>query len=128
MFDALWIHLISLQVIIVNSTSPCWMNYTAGIDIWQNCGMGTDYIKAALAPWVWVTGGYFSMIIVGIFVLISWIKYQKAVYPLMIGTFGFFPIAYTLFPASWISISIVFAMIFCGFLIFYAFISQTNES
>lgn len=128
MFDWLLMHLVTLQTITLNGTQPCFLNYTAGIDIWQNCGMRSDYIRAALSPWVWVTGGYFSMIIVSIFVVMTWIKYQKVVYPITVGTIGYFPIAYFFFPASFISFAIIGAMVAIGLLIGYIFISQTNES
>lgn len=127
MLDWLLINIALWPTIIINSTNPCFLNYTAGIDIFQNCGVGTDYIQATLYPWLWVTGGYFAMILVSIFVLISWIKYQKVVYPIITGCM-FLPISYYFFPNSFLSISIILAVIAMGLLVYHAFISQTNET
>lgn len=127
MFEWLLIHLVTLPTTIINGTQPCFLNYTAGIDIWQNCGMGTDYLKAVLGPWIWVTGGYFGMILIGLFVMISWLKYQKIVYPIMIGTL-YFPYAYYFFPAQWITDAILGIGVVYGLLLVYIFVSQTNES
>ena len=52
MFEWLLIHLVTLPITILNGTQPCFLNYTAGIDIWSNCGMGTDYLKAVVSPWI----------------------------------------------------------------------------
>src|SRR3990167_7424282 len=73
------------QVVSVNQTTACFLNYSAGIDLWKNCGLDDDYIQTALLPWEWITGGNFSLIIVSIFVLVSYIKYHKAIYPIIIG-------------------------------------------
>jgi len=45
-------------VIPINQTEPCFLNYTAGINMWRNCGYDVDYIDAALLPFEWVTGLY----------------------------------------------------------------------
>lgn len=123
------IHLVFLQTITVNSTVPCFLNTTAGVDMFQNCyaQSGNDYISFALIGWQWVTGGNFSMIIVSLFVLISYIKYQKVVYPIMIGTM-FLPISWFLFPAQFLNWSIIMAGLGVSLLIGYIYISQTNES
>jgi hypothetical protein len=85
------------QSIVVNQTEPCFLNYTAGYRIWDNCGMDEDYLAGALLGFEWVTGGYFSMIFAGVLILITYIKYHKAIYPLIIGV-SFIPISYFLFP------------------------------
>jgi len=114
------------QVITVNQTQPCFLNYTAGIDMFRNCGLGDDYLETALLPWEWITGGYFSMVLVSIFVLISYIKYHKVVYPLTIGTL-FLPISYFVFPTVFLTFAILMAGITFGILIWYIFIKQTKE-
>jgi len=115
------------QSIVVNSTNPCFLNSSAGFNIFQNCGMGTDYIKAAVMPFEWVTGGWFSMILVSVFVVMTYIKYQKVVYPIMVGAI-FLPISFFVFPAQFLSFAIIMAGISIGILVWYAFISQSNES
>jgi len=88
------------EVIQVNATMPCFMNYTAGINMWKNCGADEDFISFALLPFEWITGGYFSMILVSILILMVYIKYQKVVYGVIVGVM-FLPIAFTLFPGQW---------------------------
>ncbi len=114
------------EVITVNQTTPCFLNYTAGVEMWQNCGYDEDYIDAALSPWEWITGGNFSLIIVSIFVLFSYIKYHKIVYPIMIGVM-FLPISFFVFPDTFLSFSILMTFIGIGILIWYIFIRQTKE-
>jgi len=117
---------VSLQVIQVNQTAPCFMNFTAGSDIWENCGMGEDYLESVLLGWEWVTGGYFSMIMVSLFVMISYVKYHKAIYPIIIGIL-FMPVSYFLFPDIFLTVAIIMAAITIGILVFYAFTRQTKE-
>ena len=119
--------LIFYQIITVNSTNVCFLNYSAGADMWQNCGMGNDYLVTAMLPFQWVTGGWFSMIMVSVFVLMTYIKYQKVVYPMIIGTI-FLPISYFMFPTQFLSFA--FLMVGCGIalLIGFIYISATNES
>lgn len=114
------------ELIVVNQTTPCFLNYSAGVNMWENCGYGDDYIDAALSPWEWVTGGNFSLIIVSIFVLFSYIKYHKAIYPVMIGVM-FLPISFFVFPATFLSFAIVMTGVLMGVLIWYIFIRQTKE-
>ena len=127
MFELLNIHFIVFQIIHINGTTMCWDNATAGVDIFRNCGLGNDFLKTALLPWEWITGGYFSMILVAILVVISYIKYQKVVYPILIGTL-FLPTTYYLFPSQFLSFAFVMTGVAVAALIYYVFISQTNES
>ena len=119
--------LVAFQTIILNSTQPCFFNNTAGPDIFRNCGFGKDYLTAILSPWIWVTGGWFSMILVSILVVFTYIKYHKAIYPVITGTL-FLPLTYTLFPAQFLTFAFIFAGIGIAVLIYYVFISQTNEA
>ena len=89
------------EVIQVNSTSPCFLNATAGIHMLQNCMNGDrDIIKASLLGIQWITGGYFSMILVSLLVLAVYIKYNKVIYAVAIGVV-FIPIAFQFFPGAW---------------------------
>jgi len=76
---------------------PCFMNMTAGAQMWDNCGANEDYLDFALMPFEYITGGYFSMILVTIFIIMSYIKYHNVLYPMLIGLL-FLPISYTFFP------------------------------
>lgn len=127
MLDFVWLHLVTLQTIILNATQPCFMNTTAGADMFQNCGGAKDYLSMALTGWNWVTGGWFSMILVAIFVAFTYIKYHKAIYPLIVGTL-YLPIAYYLFPAQFLTAAFIFGGVVAAILIHYIFVSQTNEA
>ncbi len=94
------------QTIQVNQTTPCFLNYTAGIHIWDNCGMDEDYLRASLLGFEWVTGGYFSLILAGIFILFTYIKYHKAIYPVIVGV-AFIPLAIFLVPDNWFNSVII---------------------
>ena len=85
------------QVITVNSTTPCFLNATAGIHMWENCGADEDFISFALLPFEWITGGYFSMILISVLILAVYIKYHKAIYAVAIGVV-FIPISFQFFP------------------------------
>lgn len=114
------------QGIIVNETTPCFLNYTAGAQMIENCGFQDDYLEASLLPWEWVTGGNFSMVIAGVFVMFTYIKYHKAVYPIIIGTF-MLPISFFVFPDSFLVFAVIMAFVTVGILIWYVFIRQTKE-
>jgi hypothetical protein len=72
-------------VIDVDETAPCFLNYDAGIDMWKNCGFEENFIKATLMPFEWIMGGYFTLVIVSIIIIITYMKYQTVIYPLAIG-------------------------------------------
>jgi hypothetical protein len=126
---SIFIHFIFYQSITINATTPCFLNATAGADIWQNCyeQAGNDYLNFALLGWQWITGGNFSMVIVSLFVLMTYIKYQKVVYPLLIGTM-FLPFSWFLFPTSFLSWAFIMGGCGVALIIGYIIISQTNES
>ena len=115
------------QLINVNQTTPCFLNFSAGVNIWHNCGMDKDFLKASLVGWEWVTGGNFSLILVSIFTTFSYIKYHKAIYPILVGTL-FLPIAFFVFPEVFLTWGFVMTAMALGILIWYVIVSQTNES
>ena len=91
----------TVTIIGDESLQPCFMNMTAGASMWDNCGADEDYLDFALMPFEYITGGYFSMIIVTIFVIMSYIKYHNVLYPILIGLL-FLPISYTFFPDTFL--------------------------
>lgn len=109
----------------VPHTDPCFMNFTAGVQMWRNCGIDKDYLKTALLPWEYVTGGNFTLIFVSLVILATYIKYQKTIYPLLIGTF-FIPLSVFMFPASWVNWAIILGGLSIGIMIWDAFIRQTK--
>jgi hypothetical protein len=117
---------VTLQVIQVNQTEPCFLNYSAGHHMLENCGYDDDYLTAALAPWTWVTGGFFPVILVSILTLGTYIKYHTAIYPLIIGLI-FLPVSYFAFPDSFITFAFLMMGAVTGIMIWYAFIHQTKD-
>lgn len=114
------------QVVQVNGTQPCFFNYTAGPDMLENCGFGDDYVAFALLGWEWITGGNFSLALVSVIILGTYLKYHKAVYPILIGVM-FLPISFFVFPDVFLGWAMVMAFIGVGILVWYAFIKQTKE-
>ena len=89
-------------VIDVEENTPCFMNYTASTEMWKNCGFDGNFIKATLMPFEWIMGGYFTLVIVSILIIIVYIKYQTVIYPLAIGVI-MLPISSWAFPELVIS-------------------------
>ena len=113
------------QSITVNATTPCFLNYTAGIHMWQNCGIQDDWLAMTLLPFEWVTGGYFTMIIVAIIILMVYIKYQKTIYAIVIGMV-FFPLSYAFFPSDWMSFVVVMVGLSIGVMIYFGIKRNTD--
>ena len=89
----------------VDEITPCFMDYTSS-NMWDDCGMEDDFIKATLMPFEWILGGYFSLVVVSILIIITYIKYQSAIYPAMIGII-MLPISYFAFPGMMIGYGII---------------------
>lgn len=132
-----WIALVSLiflavpaayaQVnVTVNQTTPCFLNYSAGADMWRQCGATTDYIQFALLPFEWVSGGYFSMILASVIIGMVWIIYQKTIYPLLIG-FVFLFMSWFVFPSQFLIWGIIMGVLSIGIMIYYAVAKATKE-
>ena len=94
----------------VSDTTPCFMNYTAGTEMWQNCGFEDDFLKATLMPFEWVMGGYFTLVIVSILIIITYMKYQTVIYPLAIGVV-MLPISSWAFPEMVIGYGLILAAV-----------------
>lgn len=114
------------EVITVNQTEPCFLNYTAGADLWRNCGIDEDYLQFSLLPWEWITGGNFSLVIVAIFTMFTYIKYHKVIYPILIGVM-FLPLSFFVFPDAFLSFAMLMSGVAIGILIWYIYIRQTKE-
>lgn len=72
------------QVINVTETEPCFLNQTAGWQAIEQCGLDEDWLQAALLMFEYVTGGYFTFIIVSVIVFAVYMKYHKWVYTLLV--------------------------------------------
>ena len=109
----------TVTIIGDENLQPCFMNMTAGVQMWNNCGADEDYLDFALMPFEYITGGYFSMILVTIFVIMSYIKYQTALYPMLIGLL-FLPISYTFFPDVFMTYALALIVVVIGGTLTYA--------
>lgn len=110
----------------VTSTEPCFLNYTAGVDMWENCGFDEDFIAASLLPFEWVTGGLFSMIIVVTLIFMTYMKYRTVMYPIAIGII-FLPISYFQFPDIFLSYALVLTGIGVASMIYTALVIRTKD-
>jgi len=108
------------------SLQPCFLNMTAGVNMWDNCGANEDYLDFALMPFEYITGGYFSMILVTIFVIMSYIKYHTVLYPIIIGLL-FIPISYTFFPEVFLTYALVLIAVAFGGLLARMIIWRTRN-
>jgi len=111
---------------VTDAGDPCFLNYTAGVDMWTNCGYDTDFIGATLLPFEWVTGGIFSMIIVIVLIIMSYIKYRSVIYPVAIGIM-FLPISWFVFPDIFFSFALILAGVAIAGLIVTALILRTKD-
>jgi len=110
----------------ITSTEPCFLNYTAGADMWKNCGYDEDFIAATLLPFEWVTGGIFSMIIVVVLIFMTYMKYRTVIYPIAIGII-FLPISYFQFPDVFVSYALVLTGLGVGAMIYTALVIRTKD-
>ena len=124
----------------VGETQPCfmpdhdpdgdgvyeWESVRDVTSMWVDCGADEDFIAFALLPWEWITGGWFTMIVVSIFILITYVKYQNFLYPALIGIM-FVPVSYTLFPEDWLQTSMVLLAVGIGGYIVHMLVKRTND-
>ena len=115
----------TVAIIGDESLEPCFMNMTAGAQMWKNCGASDDYLDFALAPFEYITGGYFSMILVTIFIIMSYIKYHTVLYPMLIGLL-FLPVSFTLFPDTFLTYAITLFVVGTGGLLAWILIWRTK--
>ena len=112
--------------ITVPEATPCFVNYTAGANMWDNCNFEDDFLSSALLPWEWITGGHFSLILVSIFILFTYIKYHNMMYPMLIGIM-FLPVSFFVFPSEFLTFAIMLLGLGIGIAIYYAYVKQTKE-
>ena len=109
----------------VTATTPCFLNYTAGHQIIQNCNPSGDYIQFVTLPFEYITGGYLPMIIVSLIIGVVYMQYKEAIYGIYIGVV-FLPISYMYFPDVFLSWAVIMAFVGIGILIWYTVIRQTQ--
>ena len=113
------------QTIIVNGTEPCFLNQTAGLEIWENCGANDDFLTFMMLPFEWITGGYFSMLVVSLIILMIYLKYHQMVYCIVIGII-FLPISFQFFPAVFLGWAMVLVVLAVAGYIIYMLKRQTD--
>lgn len=111
----------------VTQSDPCFLNYTAGVDMWRNCGFGTDFMKAALLPFEWVTGGLFSIIIVVVLCIMTYVKYHTIIYPITIGLV-MLPISWFVLPDQFITFGFLALIIGIAATIWSVVVQRTNSN
>ena len=112
--------------VIIDPVQPCFLNQTAGVDMYKNCGLDKDFLTAALLPFEYAVGGNFAMLLITIFIIISYVKYHKVVYPMLIGSL-YYPVAYFLYPDYFVTFAILLTTIGAAFLLVYIFIRQSRD-
>ena len=110
----------------VGETMPCFMNYTAGSEMWKNCNFDGDPLGATLLGFEWVSGGLFSMIVVALIVVMVYIKYHTVVYPIAIGIV-MLPTSFFLFPDAFISYAFVMTAVGIAGMIWALYIIATRN-
>ena len=111
--------------IIVNQTTPCFLNQTAGLDMWRNCGYEDDWLTAAVLPFEWITGGYFSAVIVFLMIVGVYLKYHKMEYVIAIGII-FLPISFQFFPQAFLGWAMIMVVLSVAGFIYYMLKRQTE--
>ena len=110
----------------VGETMPCFMNYTAGVEMWKNCNFDGDPLGATLLGFEWVSGGLFSMIVVALIVVMVYIKYHTVIYPIAIGIV-MLPTSYFLFPNAFLSYAFVVGAVGIAGMIWALYIIATRN-
>jgi hypothetical protein len=112
-------------IIPVNTTTACFLNYSAGLEMWENCGADEDFLTFAMLPFEWITGGYFSMIIVSVFILMIYLKYHQMVYCIVIGII-FLPVSFQFFPQVFLGWAMILVVLAIAGYILYMLKRQTD--
>ena len=93
--------------------------------MWENCGFGDDWLTASLLPFEWITGGYFSLMIVSVILLGIYLKYHQMIYVIVI-LIIFLPISFQFFPSVFLgAIMILIVLAIAGY-IYYMLKRQTE--
>lgn len=109
----------------VTDTEPCFMNFTAGMDMWRQCGADEDFLNFALLPFEWITGGFFSMILVSVIIIMIYLKYHQAIYCIVIGII-FLPISFQYFPEVFLGWAMLLAAMIVASVVIYVIKRQTE--
>jgi len=114
------------ETVTVPVGTPCFLQEDVGVNIFERCGLGDDWLAGITIGWDWVLGGYFSLALICILCLITYQKYQKAIYPLAIGIM-YLPVSYTVLPPQFFTIAILLVGVLFGIYIWFTFVRQTRD-
>ena len=93
--------------------------------MWENCGYKDDWLTAALLPFEWITGGYFSLLVVSVILLMIYLKYHQMIYVIVI-LIIFLPISFQFFPGVFLgAIMILVTLAIAGY-VYYMLKRQTE--
>lgn len=93
--------------------------------MWENCGADEDFLTFALLPFEWITGGYFSALLVSVIILAVYLKYHQAIYCLVIGIM-FLPVSFQFFPDAFLGASMILIVLILASIVYYALKRQTD--
>lgn len=110
----------------VDETMPCFMDYDAGPQMWENCDFAGDPLGATLLGFEWVSGGLFSMIVVALIVVMVYIKYHTVIYPMAIGIV-MLPTSYFIFPDVFLSYAFVLIAVAAAGGIYLVYVRATSD-
>lgn len=114
------------QSVDVTEPEPCWQDYTKGTDIFTDCGIEDDFLAFATTPFEYATGGFFSMLLITMLIIATYLKYHKAIYPMVLGTL-YFPSVYFLFPPHYVTFAITLMAVGYAIMLYYVMMHQTND-
>ena len=127
------------EQVTVAPTDPCFFQIVPDVPgtanpktvedarlMWDDCNAEEDFLEFALRPFQWVTGGYFSLIIVTILIIFTYVKYHNALYPVVIGTM-FLPVSYFVFPDTFLSHALILVAIGLAAAITVGLVRLTKE-
>ena len=114
------------EQIIVDEIKPCFLQNNSTYQMLKSCGLDKDFLTFAFMGFEWVTGGHFTIIITSVFILFTYLKYQNASYPILVGLI-MLPITYNFFPTEFISFAFIMTSIVLTILAWQIFVRQTKE-
>ena len=114
------------ETIIIEETQPCFLEFNSTVQMLRGCGMDSDFLEFSFLGFEWITGGNFTIIMVSLLILFSYVKYQKTAYPLIIGV-SMLPISYQFFPVEFVSFAFVMVALVLSILVWHIYIRQTKE-
>lgn len=115
-----------IEEIIVEDTKPCFLQTNTTYYMLKGCGLDKDFLTFSFMGFEWITGGNFTIVITSVFILFTYLKYQNASYPIIIGLV-MLPMTYNFFPVEFLSFAFVMLALVLSILGWHIFVRQTKE-